>query len=258
MMEPPVSNVETCVEWQAEQLDTPAWWSDLKAIPGVKDLQKLACKIRASLDQQYTVPPAPKCLSRSTFILDELSYQDIHQQLTLLMIAYARGLKYWVEKFNLPRSANLCPLVGSIVELREAMQEHVTFSHRDVVQGLGVIHLESTSQWPQTTLFNCILRPPMEGQNFAEATTSTTLSTAEEDMTECITPPPRIGEENRYLSVVTGSVGQLNLGPHGDAPKGSRVESISCKPRMVTTFPRFTSVNSYEGAVMNELGEYGM
>ena len=93
MMEPPVSNEETWVEWQAEQLGTPAWWSDLKAIPGVKDLQKLAHKIRASFyipkvrmraspDQQYTVPPAPKCLSRSAFIPDELSYQDVHQQLT--------------------------------------------------------------------------------------------------------------------------------------------------------------------------------
>ena len=37
MMEPPVSNVETWLEWQAEQLGTPVWWLDLKAIPGVKD-----------------------------------------------------------------------------------------------------------------------------------------------------------------------------------------------------------------------------
>ena len=230
MMEPPVSNVETWVEWQAKQLGTPAWWPDLKAMPGVKDLQKLAHKIRvsfyipkvrmrASLDQQYTVPPVPKCLSRSAFILDELSYQNVHQQTTLLMSTYARGLQYWAEKFNLPRSADLCPLVGSIVELREAMREHVTFSHRDVVQGLGAIHLESTSQWPQTTLFNHVLRPPVEGQNFVEASTSTTPSTAKEDMTECITPLPGIGEENQYLFVATGSVGQLNLGPHGDAPR---------------------------------------
>ena len=63
--------------------------------------------------------------------------------------------------------------------LREAMRDHVNFSHRDVVQGLGAIHLESTSQWPQTILFNHIFRPPVEGQNFEEATTSTTLSTAE-------------------------------------------------------------------------------
>ena len=38
MMEPPVSNVETWLEWQVKQLGTPAWWPDLKAIPGVKNL----------------------------------------------------------------------------------------------------------------------------------------------------------------------------------------------------------------------------
>ena len=174
------------------------------------------------------------------------------------MIAYARDLQYWVEKFNLPRGTDLCSLVGSIVELREAMQEHVTFSHRDVVQGLGAIHLGSMSQWPQTTLFNCILKPPVEGQNFVEATTSTTPSTAEEDMTKCITLPPRIGGENQYLFVATNSVGQLNLAPHRYAPKGSRAENIFWKPRMVATFPKSTRVNSYEGAVMKELDEYEM
>ena len=48
MAEPSVSDMETWLEWQAEQLGTPAWWPELKAILEVKDLQKLACKIRAS------------------------------------------------------------------------------------------------------------------------------------------------------------------------------------------------------------------
>ena len=126
--------------------------------------------MRASPKQQYTTPPAPKCLSRNAFIPDELSYQDVCQQLTLLMVTYARGLQYWVEKLNLPRSPDLCPLVGSIVELRENVQVHVTFNHWDVVQGLGAIHWGSMSQWPQTTLFNCLLRPPVEGPDFTEAT----------------------------------------------------------------------------------------
>ena len=52
------------------------------------------------------------------------------------------------------------------------------------------------SQWPQTTLFSHILRPPVEGQDFTEATTSTTLSTAEEDMTECTTLLPGTEGEN--------------------------------------------------------------
>ena len=36
--EPSVSDIETWLEWQAKQLGTPAWWPDLKAILGVKDL----------------------------------------------------------------------------------------------------------------------------------------------------------------------------------------------------------------------------
>ena len=211
--------------------------------------------MRASPKQKYTILPAPKCLSRNTFILDELSYQDVHQQPTLLMVAYTRGLQYWAEKLNLPRSPDLHPLTGSIVELRETIQEHVTFNHWDVVQGLGAIHLGSTSQWPQTTLFNSILVLPVEEQDFTETTTHTTPSTAEEDMTGCTTQPPRTERENQYLFVVTASVGQLTLGPSGDGPKGSRAENTFQNPRMATTFPGSTKAISYEGTAIKELDE---
>ena len=77
--------------------------------------------MRSFLEKEYTMPPAPKCLSRNAFLLDELSCQDICQQLTLLTVAYARGLQYWVEKLNPPRSLDLHPLAGSVVELRETM-----------------------------------------------------------------------------------------------------------------------------------------
>ena len=132
MAEPSVSDVETWLEWQAEQLGTPAWWLELKAILGVKDPRKLACKIQASfyipgvrmrafLEQEYTTPPALKCLSRNTFLPDELSYQDVWQQPTLLTVAYTRGLQYWAEKLKPLRSPDLHPLAGSVVELRETV-----------------------------------------------------------------------------------------------------------------------------------------
>ena len=211
--------------------------------------------MRVFLKQQYTARPTPKCLSRNTYILDELSYQDIHQQLTLLMVAYTRGLQYWAEKLNVPRSPDLCPLAGSIVELRETMQEHITFNHWDVVQGLGAIHLGSTSWWPQTTLFNCVLAPPVEGQDFMETTTHTTPSTTKEDMTGCTTPLPSTERENQYLFVVTASVGQLNLGPGGDSPKGSRAENTFWNPRMAATFPGSTKAITHERATIKELDE---
>ena len=77
--------------------------------------------MRAFLEQEYTVPPTPKCLNRNAFLPDELSYQDVWQQLILLMVAYARGLQYWAEKLNLLESPDLCPLAGSFVELRETV-----------------------------------------------------------------------------------------------------------------------------------------
>ena len=77
--EPSVVDIEMWLEWQAWQLGTPAWWVELGAIPGIKDLQKFAWKIwasfyipevqmRASLEWEYTMPPAPQkheqeCLS---------------------------------------------------------------------------------------------------------------------------------------------------------------------------------------------------
>ena len=108
------------------------------------------------------------------------------------------------------------------------------------------------SQWPQTTLFSHVLRLPVEGQDFMEATISTTPSTAEEDMTECTTPPPRTEGENRYLFVVTASIGKLNLGPHKDGPKGSRADNTFRNPRMAAMFPWSTKAISYEGTVIKE------
>ena len=141
--EPSVSDVEAWLEWQANQLGTPAWWTELKAIPGIRDPQKLAWKIRALfyipevrmrtlLVPGYTVPPAPRSLNRNAFLPDDLSYQDVWQKLALLTIAYTRSLQYWAEKQSLPRNWNLHPLAES-VELWEAVKEYVTFNHQDII-----------------------------------------------------------------------------------------------------------------------------
>ena len=269
-LEPSVSDVEIWLEWQAQQLGTPAWWSELNAIPGVEDPRELTCKIRASfyipevkmrafLEQKYTVPPTPKCLNRNTFLPDELSYQDIWQQPTLLTIAYARGLQYWVEKLNLPRSPDLPPLAGSVVELMEMVQEYVTFDHWDVIQGLGAIQLGSTSWWLKTTLFSCVLSPPVEGQDFMGATTHTASPIAEEDLTRCTAPPSETEREIQYLLVVTASVGQLNLGPSGNNCKRSTVDphgdNTFWNPQMAAMFSRCTRAVSFGGATVKELNK---
>ena len=137
--EPSIKDIETWLDWQACQLDMPCWWMEPTAIPGVEDPWKLAQKIWASfsipevrsrvfLRQDYTAPPAPKCLTQNVFLPNELSYQDVWQQPVLLTVAYPQGLQYWVEKFNLPDDPHFCPLVRSVIELRDRVKEHVIFT----------------------------------------------------------------------------------------------------------------------------------
>ena len=157
--------METWLEWEASQLSTPTGWLELRVILGVKDPQKLACKIcasfsipevrmRATLGQWCTVPPTPKCLNRNAFLLDDLSYQDVWQQPILLMIAYTRGLQYWAEKHNLLESPDFHPLAGGVIELRKAVREYITFTNWDVLWSLGAVYPGATNQQPQTTLFS--------------------------------------------------------------------------------------------------------
>ena len=37
MAEPSVGDLETCLEFQAGQLGTPAWWKELGAVPDIGD-----------------------------------------------------------------------------------------------------------------------------------------------------------------------------------------------------------------------------
>ena len=51
--------------------------------------------VRPSWAKGYTAHPAPKCITRNLFLLNDLSYQDIQKQPFLLTMAYAQGLQYW-------------------------------------------------------------------------------------------------------------------------------------------------------------------
>ena len=44
----PIKDLESWLEYQVDQLGTPTWWGELKAIPGMVDLHRFAWKIRVS------------------------------------------------------------------------------------------------------------------------------------------------------------------------------------------------------------------
>ena len=100
-----------------------------------------------------------------------------HATATFSSVTYARGLQYWAEKLNLPESPEFCPLVGSVVELREMVREHV-FTNWDLLQDLGRVNLWATNQWPQPSSSSRVVLPlgdkPSElDTSFTEATTQT-------------------------------------------------------------------------------------
>ena len=240
----------------------PYWWMELTAIPEVEDPWKLAWKIHTSFSirtvrnkvnqgQGYTVPPAPTFLTWSVFLPEELSYQDMQQQPFLLTVAYAQGLQYWAERLNPPADPDFCPLLRSVLVLKERVKEHVIFPRQDVIQGLGRIDPGTMSQWPQPTpsdigsmdsdpagalethvttssSFGSLperryttvpsTRLQMEDQpigqdaSLIEATTQTASTTPSGvKLTSPIAPPDWTEEKKWYVVVVTTLVRSLNL-----------------------------------------------
>ena len=78
--EPPVGELCEWVMWKAEATETPNWWRELLALPGVPDCKKLARQIWASFSHPRRAteiketkyhchaPPAPLCLLWDCFL----------------------------------------------------------------------------------------------------------------------------------------------------------------------------------------------
>ena len=145
------------------------------------------------------------------------------------------------------------------------VREHVVFTNRDVLQGLGRVNLGATSQWPQPSLSSRVALPlgdePSElDTGLIEATTQTaSLAMSYVELLRHITPLDGMEEENQYLLVITTSRRQLNLesagndfGESSTAPPGG---DNFWNPHMTAVFSGSTRVVSYQGATMKELEE---
>ena len=179
--EPPIKDLELWLEYQVDQLGTPTWWGELKAIPGMADLHRFAQKIQvsfyvpeiwswASPSQAYSAPLAPRSLNQGAFIPERLKYKDVQQRPILLTKAYCRCLQHWAEKSYLPTSLDACPLVESVKELCLAMSEFVTIPKWDILEGLEMERPIDSHRLPSMTLINWVLGPPTEGCETTPAT----------------------------------------------------------------------------------------
>ena len=94
-------------------------------------------------------PPAPLCLLRKNFQLPPNSIfacWDIWEIQREKTVAYAHALQYWAEKTDLPTGGKPWLLAESVKELWEEMRCYLSFSDKEVFE--GVTPLEETSANP--------------------------------------------------------------------------------------------------------------
>ena len=163
--EPSIKNYEVWLEWWAQQVNTSDWWGELVAIPNAGNPERLACKVHASFEvpwvrcealgnpEDYTAPPAPKCIQRKMFLPDptpHLPCQDYHLKQPQRTLAYAQALQYWAKKANPPSPNEQCHLAMCVHKLRWAMKLSTTFSDCNVFEGLNCRTSEAGSQGGHT------------------------------------------------------------------------------------------------------------
>ena len=162
------------------------------------------------------------------------------------------------------RSPDFCPLVGSIVELREMVREHM-FTNWDLLQDLGRVNLGAPNQWSQPGSSSRVVLPlgnePRElDTGFTESTTQTVSPTTNDvELIQCITPQDGIEEENQYLLVVTTSIRQLSLGSVGNDLRESSAAlpggNTFWNPCMAAVLSGSTRAISYPSATIKDLEE---
>ena len=109
----------------------------------------------------------------------------------------------------------------SVRELWQTVQEYVDISYQDIMQDLEMEKPETSC--PQLkTIFSWVLAPPADEQRAVEGPPCPVSPQTEDEVIWCTSPPPEIERSNRYMLVVTSSVGQLNLGPGGDNAQRSQ------------------------------------
>ena len=84
-------------------------------------------------------PHAPPCLLRKNFQPPPNSIfacQDIWEMQREKTVAYACALQYWVEKTDPPTGGKQCLLAKSVKELQEEMRCYLSFSDKEVFEGL--------------------------------------------------------------------------------------------------------------------------
>ena len=107
-----------------------------------------------NIDNYHLAPLAPKCLCQKDFLLPpdpKFPCRDIREEQLEKTMAYVQALQYWVEKSNPSMLGHPHFLAGSILKLRETMEQYISFFDDTVLD--GVASLEGfLEDWTKTTI----------------------------------------------------------------------------------------------------------
>ena len=124
------------------------------------------------------------------------------------------------------------------------------------MQNLEVDSSGTSCPQSRTTIFSRVLATPVNGQETVEDPLHSISPFAEGEAIWCTSRPLEVKWSNRYMLVVTSSVGWLNLGPDGDNAGGSPDSgNVFQNPQMSAVFPQPCEVISYGGFTIKELNE---
>ena len=141
------------------------WWPELAKISDVDDHQELVWKVWASFElsrqigEQHGVenchqaPLALLCICQKDFLPQhdpKFACWDIRESQLEKTLAYAQALQFWAQKANLPTLGQPHPLVGSVLELSEAMKGYISFPDDAIFGGMALPDQSLTTQLEKT------------------------------------------------------------------------------------------------------------
>ena len=183
-------------------------------------------------------------LSDST---SHLIYQDCWLKPQQKTLAYAQAHQYWAEKVDLPVPGEPCHLMMCIHELRWHMKRYMTFSDRDVFEGLmhglpGAEVEENTQPNPTKPLpadDPAVLNITPSGLENMSAALITTPATSEEEWVTLVTTSAALADEPANPPTPSETTGNARSPTELEYPKLVKVHlshmeasvgSIPCNP----------------------------
>ena len=125
-------------------------------------------------------------------------------------------------------------------------------TYRNVMEGLEIEKCEASH--PGTTIFSQVLANLIDEPRVVEDPPHQKSPPPKDEAIWCASPPQGLEQHERYVLVITSSVGWLDLGAGGNNIRESHGErSLFQNPQMSAVFPPPWAVSHYRSTTLTKL-----